>query len=449
MKTFVFLGPSLGRAQARAILDAEYLAPVAMGDLYALASTRAQPGDRIAIVDGLFEQVPAVWHKEVLYALQRGIHVYGGSSMGALRAAELHPFGMRGVGRIFEAYRDGTIEADDEVAVAHATAEQDYRPLSTAMAAIRFALADLRQAGSIDGAEHDALFAAARAMHYTVRSWGALLAHARGHGMRDTVTQALLAQARRPDAKAQDAAALLRLLAATPAAAPFQPQFMLEQTAFWSGLARSQDARLAHERHGAGQGQALDATVSAQVRAGHPEREPLLRQAALAWLAEGRTAGWQPGEPDLLAAAARIARRHGLRTAQAMAAWRTAQDLDPAGWRALLEREARVDYCVRQVLPALDGALAATLKLEGGYAAALAQAAAGRRRFGAGQAKALTLEDSGVAPEQLQAWYERRCGPMLPDPEAHAHALGFETLRDFIAEILVLYLLDGDTAAAA
>jgi hypothetical protein len=39
--------------------------------------------------------------------------------MGALRAAELHTFGMVGVGRVFEGYRDGVYEDDDEVAVVH------------------------------------------------------------------------------------------------------------------------------------------------------------------------------------------------------------------------------------------------------------------------------------------------------------------------------------------
>ena len=41
--------------------------------------------------------------------------------MGALRAAELHPYGIEGVGaHYFEAYRGGEYEDDDEVAVSHA-----------------------------------------------------------------------------------------------------------------------------------------------------------------------------------------------------------------------------------------------------------------------------------------------------------------------------------------
>ena len=39
--------------------------------------------------------------------MSEGVPVFGAASMGALRAAELHEFGMRGIGRIFEAFRDG------------------------------------------------------------------------------------------------------------------------------------------------------------------------------------------------------------------------------------------------------------------------------------------------------------------------------------------------------
>ena len=62
---------------------------------------------------------------------------FGASSMGALRAAELHTFGMRGVGEIFERYRDGVLEDDDEVAVSHASADHAYRELSVAMVNLR------------------------------------------------------------------------------------------------------------------------------------------------------------------------------------------------------------------------------------------------------------------------------------------------------------------------
>ena len=94
----VFVGPSLPSAEARALAPrAELRPPIAVGELLALAHQRRPPGC-VAILDGYFERMAAVWHKEILVALGRGIAVYGAASMGALRAAELGPWGMIGVG---------------------------------------------------------------------------------------------------------------------------------------------------------------------------------------------------------------------------------------------------------------------------------------------------------------------------------------------------------------
>ena len=41
--------------------------------------------------------------------MAQGIHVFGAASIGALRAAELDAFGMRGIGRIYEDFRDGVL----------------------------------------------------------------------------------------------------------------------------------------------------------------------------------------------------------------------------------------------------------------------------------------------------------------------------------------------------
>lgn len=98
------------------MLDVEYLPPVKRGDIYNLLEKRDDI-EIIGIIDGVFHQSPAVAHKEILEALKRGITVVGGSSMGALRACELYPFGMIGIGNIFEDYKNGVIESDDDVAV--------------------------------------------------------------------------------------------------------------------------------------------------------------------------------------------------------------------------------------------------------------------------------------------------------------------------------------------
>src|SRR3954469_15630639 len=134
MSIYIFTGPTLTAEAVRAELDAVCLPPVAQGDVYRIGLRKPRA---IGIIDGYFERLPAVWHKEILWAMSQGIHVFGSASMGALRASELAPFGMEGVGKIFEAYRDGVLEDDDEVAVAHGSSETGYRVLSDATLNIR------------------------------------------------------------------------------------------------------------------------------------------------------------------------------------------------------------------------------------------------------------------------------------------------------------------------
>src|SRR5436309_15622699 len=100
----IFLGPSLAIKEAAAILDADYRPPVKRGDIDVLISP---PPPAIGIIDGEFFQSLAISPKEVLRAIEAGIPVWGASSMGALRAAELYPFGMIGVGTVFELYLSG------------------------------------------------------------------------------------------------------------------------------------------------------------------------------------------------------------------------------------------------------------------------------------------------------------------------------------------------------
>src|SRR5579872_1829302 len=114
---FVFLGPSLPLGEAKKILpNAYYLPPVQCGNIISIM--RLQP-NIIAIIDGYFENMPAVWHKEILFALEKGVIVIGASSIGALRASELEKFGMIPSGEIAHHYVDGQFNDDDEVALLH------------------------------------------------------------------------------------------------------------------------------------------------------------------------------------------------------------------------------------------------------------------------------------------------------------------------------------------
>jgi hypothetical protein len=215
MTTLVFIGPTLPADEVRRRLPgATVLPPAAVGDVWRAARRRGVR--RIAIVDGYFERMAAVWHKEILIALERGIAVYGAASMGALRAAELAPFGMIGVGTIYRDYARGRLVADDEVAVAHLPAEYGYRVVSDALVNIRHGLARAVRARVIPAALHDPLLELAKTRFYRERSWAQLVTDARAAGH----DASALASWPKPDRKAEDARLLLRRLRADPVRRP-------------------------------------------------------------------------------------------------------------------------------------------------------------------------------------------------------------------------------------
>ncbi len=252
MTVCLFLGPTLPAADASHILDAIALPPVKLGDVYR-AVTRHAP-QAIGIVDGYFQWAPAVWHKEILWAIGQGVHVFGAASMGALRAAELAPFGMHGVGRIFEAYRDGRLagptndrtadpvddpfEDDDEVAVVHGPRESGYLGASEAMVNIRCTLDRAAADGVITEPTRRALVATAKATFFPDRAYPRLLAEARAGGLPEPEIAALerWLPPGRINQKRLDALAMLEAMRAFLATdpPPAQAAFAFERTTYWN-----------------------------------------------------------------------------------------------------------------------------------------------------------------------------------------------------------------------
>ncbi|MCP3144694.1 TfuA-like protein [Pyxidicoccus xibeiensis] len=168
----VFLGPSLPAEEARRLAPCTVLPPARQGDVWRALSLRPRA---LALVDGVFEAQPSVWHHELLAALEAGVAVFGGASMGALRAAELGPHGMVGVGRIFAWYRDGEVVDDAEVALLHADAEHGWRPLTVPLVNVRHAAETARAARVLGRDDARALVEAAEALFYQERTWPRLL----------------------------------------------------------------------------------------------------------------------------------------------------------------------------------------------------------------------------------------------------------------------------------
>ena len=131
--------------------------------------------DAIGLIDGCFETCASPWHKELLWGLSKGIPIYGAASMGALRAVELARYGMIGIGSVFDAYRRGEIDGDDEVAVLHGPAAVGYAPLTEAMVNVRASLQKARQIGVICDTEERVFLSHAKSIFYKERTWERIL----------------------------------------------------------------------------------------------------------------------------------------------------------------------------------------------------------------------------------------------------------------------------------
>ncbi len=215
-------------------MDIDWRPPVRQGELYRAALDGPAV---IGVIDGYFEATPTVWHKEILWAMAQGIHVYGAASIGALRAAELDMFGMKGIGRIYTDFRDGVLEDDDEVSVLHGPEELSYPPLTEAMVNIRATLAAAEREGIISAGLAGELSAIAKSLFYKERSYEAMLQSESAFDLdvgelsrfMDWLPQGRVDQ-KRLDAAAMFDAILAHLVAAPP---PLLVSYELADTAAW------------------------------------------------------------------------------------------------------------------------------------------------------------------------------------------------------------------------
>ncbi len=170
-RRIVFLGPSLPLAEARRLVDADFRPPARQGDVFRalLEHPRA-----IALIDGVFESVPSVWHHELIAARAAGVHLFGASSMGALRAAEL-PKIVTPVGEIARRYLRGDWVDDAYVALLHAGEEHGYRPMTVPHVNVWATARAAARKGRLSRARARQLVATSAAQFYQRRTWASVL----------------------------------------------------------------------------------------------------------------------------------------------------------------------------------------------------------------------------------------------------------------------------------
>jgi hypothetical protein len=348
--------------------------------------------------------------------------------MGALRAAELSPYGMAGIGRIFESYRDGAFppyaepfDSDDEVAVIHGPPELDWPALSDALVDLRHAYAEACTRGLIAPGTRDALARIAAGLHFTGRTHDAVLGSPAAVGLPSDELAALagwLATAA-PSLKQQDARAVLAALDAwrRMGSPPHEPQFHFEEPSAWQAFVAREEDR-ARNVLSAAEESVLDIVRFDGTEWDHLRRRALVRVCARRQ--EGAAGDRAIGEVRRAFDAWRS--EHGIASHAALRAWLADNALDEAELARLFEDEARHASWASD-LAAIRRAVVDDLRLSGRFAPLL--------RLAEHKARQLSLmPDAQRKPSMLEAGLLLDGGPgLLPSRGAEAERirLAFDT----------------------
>jgi len=448
MSAIVFLGPTLSVADASSYLSATFMPPAAQGDVFRAARRKPRA---IGIIDGYFERVAAVWHKEILWALSRGIYVFGSASMGALRAVELAPFGMIGVGEVFAAFHRNELEDDDEVAILHGPPESEYRPLSEAMVNVRATLEAAVDAGVVSRSTETTLREIAKALPYGSRTYRAILLRARERGIDEAALDSLRQWLPHGavNRKRLDAIGMLRamrhLLATT--SGPYTPKFRFEYTEQWEAArtdALSRDS-------GCVEGATSDLLQEVQLTG----QLPALRRSALARLLACDRPEHDGVQSDPVAVGREVTRfrfERGLVTDTQFDDWRASQALtDPQELVRLFAGQSAVSTAELRYEPELQAGISDELRLRGDFAALQARAHRKRQVLAQHCSNGVSLSDVNITEADLWQWYFGEIlGIDMPEHlDAYARTHAFRELPELREAVLREYIFRRLDAHAA
>ena len=348
---------------------------------------------------------------------------------------------MRGIGRIFEGYRDGEFEDDDEVAVIHGPPETGYVALSEAMVNIRRTLDEAACDGLIAPATRDHLIRIAKDLFYHDRTFDRLLGRAAEQSMSAGELEALRAwlPEGRVDQKREDALAMLEAMQALVASdpEPMRVGYALEWTRMWDAAT----AAAAASRTGAA-GEAVGWVAQERILEElrlEPDAHAAVRDRALLKHLARREAERRRQAVDPAAARAILTRlrvRHGLFARPDLDRWLEANALDAEKLEWLLHDEAQLQAALTSAVP--GDQLFNEIRLRNDYARFAERARRKQELLRAMGWEHPGPEEAGIVPAQLLAWYfEARLGQPMPDDiEAAARELGFANRGDLHRALL-------------
>ena len=373
----------------------------------------------------------------------RGAPVFGAASMGALRGAELEPYGMEGVGAIFTAYRDGVLRDDDEVAITHAGPEDGYLALSEAMVNIRCTLGTAAAAGVISRRSLLVLQEAAKALFYPERTYPAILERVANFVPAEQLAalRAWLPQGR-ADQKREDALLMLRVMRealSSPSAAAPKTDFIFAYTAYWDRLRLTLLQPNAAPTHSGADRETTLVLDELRVDARAYRAARVAAVARLLGLERARRHGLAAPEDALQEETARL---EETLAPSRIDDWLCEQRLDAASFSRLIEEDALLRRLDAFMLPEIPAATIDHLKLTGAYGRLLARAQAKRQLLARRDAAAAPDPDDGVQDHFLWHWYfvERLGHSTVPELNAYATAMGYQDVMMLRRAALAEYL---------
>jgi hypothetical protein len=442
VNVFVFIGPTVSRADGERFLPATYLAPVAQGDVF--RATKEHPF-AIGIVDGYFDRLPAVWHKEILWALAQGIHVFGAASMGALRAAELATFGMKGIGAVYEAFHSGELEDDDEVTVAHGDQSTGYRSTSEAMVNIRATLRAAEQSGVVTPDVRERLVSLAKNLFYPDRSYPRLFECAREEGLPASALEALQAFVRtnRVDQKRADGLAMLQALreCCERGEPPPPVKFSFAHTEAWDQVVDWAETQPPLTHNDALPADLLAAEVRLSGLDGRGVLAAGMNRAAAGALARRRGVTIAQAKLEALDEAHRKTLSHNgddtggpLRLER----WLMEHGLTRDGYRAFLERQAHFESLRERFHDEVDRHVVDELRVNGTYSSVSRRALDKQHLLAKHGLDEPTLKDAGISAEEVLSWYFNKAlaCPVPKNLEAFMREIGLADVASLQREAL-------------
>ncbi|MBD2020223.1 hypothetical protein H6F43_08495 [Leptolyngbya sp. FACHB-36] len=180
-RIITFAGPSLPKSPDlswKLLLEQVQIRPPAQdGDVTAALDEKPEV---LVLLDGYYfdgrdHLVPAVKPQELLLALNAGVQIIGAASMGAAYAAELSQFGVVGVGQVFDWFRAGILQGNDELIILHLPQEFGYQGITVAVVEVRYALQQLVGDRVLSSTNAQLLIQAIKAQPFTERSLDVIL----------------------------------------------------------------------------------------------------------------------------------------------------------------------------------------------------------------------------------------------------------------------------------